>query len=88
MEKADDSSSLDNKIKNLFEILKSMKDRRLEFISCFTKISTFSLEHLNDLSNVSDLIAAIIKQIDEEKCDLDVKTLDYLFRCFSKDLNL
>ena len=85
MQKADDSSSLDNKIKNLFEILKSMKDRRLEFISCFTKITTFSLEHLNDLSNVSDLIAAIIKQIDEEKCDLDVKTLDYLFRCFSKE---
>ena len=50
--------------------------------------SKFSLEHLNDLSNVSDLIAAIIKQIDEEKCDLDVKTLDYLFRCLSKDLNL
>ena len=50
--------------------------------------SKFSLEHLNDLSNVSDLIAAILKQIDEEKCDLDVKTLDYLFRCLSKDLNL
>ena len=50
--------------------------------------SKFSLAHLNDLSNVSDLILAIIKQIDEEKCDLDVKTLDYLFRCLSKDLNL
>ena len=87
MEKADDSSSLDNKIKNLLEILKTMRDRRLEFISNITKISTFSLEHLNDLSDVSNLIAAIIKQIDEEKCDLDVKKIDYLFRCLSKDLN-
>ena len=87
MGKADDSSSLDNKIKKLSEILKSMKDCRLEFLSNVTKISTFTLKYLNYQSEVSDLIAAIIEQIDEEKCDLEVKTLDYLFRCLSQDLN-
>ena len=83
--KADDSSSIDEKIKLLFEILKSIKDRRLELMNNFTRLSTSCLCHVNDLSKISDLLAAIIEQIDQEKDDLDVKTLNYLFRCLQKN---
>ena len=85
MGKAEDSSSIDEKIKLLFEILKSIKDRRLELLNNFTRLSTSCLGNVNDLCKITDLLVAIIKQIDEEKSDLDVKTLDYLFRCLNKE---
>lgn len=85
MRKAEDSSSIDDKIKLLFEILKSIKERRLEMINNFTRLSTSCLCHVNDLSKISDLLVAIIEQIDQEKEDLYSKRLEYLFRCLQKN---